>query len=303
MLAILPLTRRFEFPGKRRLRQRVALPESGTRDVTLGGARFRLDLAESLHRDYFFGLCDQVERRLIEKLLARGGDFVDVGAHIGLYTVSVAEHIPGRVLALEPNPSAFARLCENVALNDCGNVTAERVAASSRLGYAALHLQDGGDSSWSTLVEDRLSGTEAVDVETTTLDYEVERHGLRPTVVKIDVEGAETVVLRGAPRVLARRPALLLELVAENAAAVVSILAQLGYLVARVGTRALEPWSGVAGASNALFLQPWQLELLGRLDRRAFAHGQQQHVIGRTDPPRPQHREDDPETRLVDQLV
>lgn len=279
MRAFLPLTRRFEFPGKRRLRQHVALPESGIRDVTLDGTRFRLDLGESLHRDYYFGLSEQVERRLIEKLLARGGDFVDVGAHIGLYAVSVAQHISGRVLALEPNPASFARLCENIALNGAANVTAERVAASNQRGHASLHLPDHGDSSWSTLVEDRLDDTTAVNVETSTLDYEVERHALRPAVVKIDVEGAETAVLEGAQHVLAQRPALFLELVEQNATSVVSLLAELGYLVARAGTRALEPWAQFAGAANALFVQPGHLELLGRSDRRAFSYGKQ-HVVG-----------------------
>ena len=59
-----------EFPGKRRLRLRVALPTAGVHNVALLGARFRLDLSESLHRDYYFGLCDQVELRLIRRLLS-----------------------------------------------------------------------------------------------------------------------------------------------------------------------------------------------------------------------------------------
>jgi FkbM family methyltransferase len=251
------------------------LPTSGVRNVALLGARFRLDLSESLHRDYYFGLCDQVELRLIRRLLSRGGDFVDVGAHVGLYTVATAQHMSGQVLALEPNPHARELLKENVELNDCRNVTVEGVAASSEHGYQALHLPEHGDSSWSTLDDDRLDDTTAIDVETATLDAEVERASLRPVVVKIDVEGHEVNVLRGAPRVLARRPALLVELVEQNATLVTSALAHLGYLVARVGTRGLVPWSGVVPAANAVFVQPWQLSLLSAHSRRAFSHAPQ----------------------------
>ena len=62
--AVLPLTRRLEFPGKRRLRQHVRLPEHGVREAIVAGSRLRLDLRESLHRDYYFGLVDHVRGAL-----------------------------------------------------------------------------------------------------------------------------------------------------------------------------------------------------------------------------------------------
>jgi FkbM family methyltransferase len=286
---VLPVTRRFEFPGKRRLRRLVPLPEDGIRDVDLVGARFRLDLAESLHRDYYFGLCDQLELRLVSRLLERGGDFVDVGAHVGLYTVSAARALRGRgrVLAFEPNPSARVRLEENVALNACSNVVVDSAAVADEAGYATLHVPREGDTSWSTLDEARVADSAFVDVETTTLDAEVERRALRPAVVKIDVEGCEVEVVRGARRVLRRRPALLIELVDQNAGRVISALSRLGYAVARAGTRHLEPWPADAGASNAVFLQPRHLQRLRPRERRAFARGDE-HVIGEVGPARGQ---------------
>lgn len=279
MSALLAVTRRLEFPGKRRLRRHVRIPESGVRDVDLLGSRFRLDLTESLHRDYYYGLCDQLELGLIARLLARGGDFVDVGAHIGMYSVNIARRITGRVLALEPNAGARARLEANVALNACDNVTVEGIAACGTVGYAELHVPVDGDSSWSTLVDGRLSGGGLLDVETTTLDEEVSRHALHPAVIKIDVEGSEVDVLLGARDVLSSRPALLVELVEENATGVTGALRRLGYRVARAGTRRLEPWSVEStGASNAVFLQPRHLRLLSRRERRAFARGEE-HVV------------------------
>jgi FkbM family methyltransferase len=285
MVGVLPFTRRLEFPGKRRLRRHVHVPTSGVAETRVRGVRLRLDLSESLHRDYFFGLCDQLELRLISRLLTTGGDFVDVGAHIGLYTVCTARQLDGRVLALEPNPQARATLRENVSLNDCANVVVEGVAASDCPGFAPLYLSEAGDSSWSTLIDGRIEAGDAIDVETTTLDLEVERNHVRPAVVKIDVEGNEIEVLRGARAVLQRRPALLVELVERNAAAAIGALGRLGYAVARIGTRRLEPWSMGVPAANALFVQPWQLDLLGRRAWRAFASGEQ-HVVGQRGQPR-----------------
>ncbi len=283
--AVLCLTRRVEFPGKRRLRRLVRLPDAGVHEVELGGSRLRLDLSESLHRDYYFGLRDQVELGLIRRLLARGGDFVDVGAHVGLYTVCAARLLRGRgrVLAIEPNPVACARLQENVAINDCANVVVDAAAATSADGHALLHVPTNGDAAWSSLVDGRVPASETVWVETKTLDAELERHALRPSVVKIDVEGCESDVLRGAPSLLERRPALLIELVETNARRVVSALGRLGYCVARAGTRHLERWPSNPGSSNAVFLQPWQLALLRPRERRAFAR-REEHVVGQARP-------------------
>ena len=231
MSSLLDVTRRFAFLRKRRLHR----------------------LTGSLDRDDSFALGDRLELRLISRLLDRGGDFVDVGAHVGLHTVSAARHLRGRgrVLAFEPNLSARVRLEENVAHNGCSNVVVEPVAVAEEEGFATL--------------------------ETTTLDAEVERLALRPAVVKIDVEGSEVDVVRGARRLLRRRPALLIKLVDENAARMIAALTRLGYSVARAGTRHLEPWSAEGGASNAVFLQPWQLALLRPHEQRVFANPEE-HV-------------------------
>jgi FkbM family methyltransferase len=278
-LVVLPVTRRVDFPGKRRLRTFVRLPDSGTREVRLMGNRYRLDLRESMYRDYYFGLCDQVELHIIRQMLVRGGDFIDAGASIGIYTVDIATFLGkrGRVLALEPNPQVRIRLEENVRLNHCENVIVSDVAVAAAPGPAQLYVPRFGDSAWASLSSEWVDGSqwvddrEVIDVEATTLDAEVARHGLRPAVVKIDVEGLETEVLRGAVSVLEQRPALFTEIVEENVAEVVPALARLGYLVARAGTRRLEPWPAEPRASNAVFLQPAHLPLLRPRERRAFA--------------------------------
>ena len=108
-----PLFRRVDFRGKGRLRRVLPVRSTGTAVIDVGGARLELDLRESLQRDFLFGLYDRRELELVREHL-RGGDFVDVGAHVGLYTVTAARATSGRVLAFEPNPAARAQLVGNV---------------------------------------------------------------------------------------------------------------------------------------------------------------------------------------------
>src|SRR2546428_6081580 len=134
---LFPVFRRVDFRGKGRLRARLPVPHEGRPVVRFpGGVRLRLDLRESLQRDFYFGLYDQHELRLVSRYLRSGGDFVDVGAHIGMYAVRAAVELRGRgrVLAFEPNPSARAQLVENLALNGCENaaVVAAAVTAGAR---------------------------------------------------------------------------------------------------------------------------------------------------------------------------
>ncbi len=73
---------------------------------------------------------------LVRRALRGGGDFVDVGAHVGMYTVaaSLAMSSQGRVLAFEPNPAARAQLEANLALNGCENVVVSPRAAADAIG-------------------------------------------------------------------------------------------------------------------------------------------------------------------------
>jgi len=247
--------RRFEFPGKRRLRLRLRVPSEGARVVRFPeGMALRLDLRESLQRDFYAGLHDRHELRIVKRLLAGGGDFVDVGAHIGLYTVHAARLLrgSGRVLAFEPNAEARKQLEANVRLNECDNVIVSAKAASNAAGAARLAVPHSPDPSFSTLGAASFDA-DSVAVETTTVDEEVERNGLSPALVKIDVQDHEVEVLEGMTRTLATRPALLCEVGDGTRLAVVERLR--GWSAFRIGTRRLtRGLDDARGYVNALFL-------------------------------------------------
>jgi FkbM family methyltransferase len=250
-----PVFRRVDFRGKGRLRSVLPVPSSGTVVAGFpGGMRLRLDLRESLQRDFLFGLYDRVELGLVRRKLAAGGDFVDVGAHIGMYSVAAALAGRGRVLAFEPNPAARAQLEANLALNRCRNVIVSAAAVSDSVRDTVLHVPATPDPSFSSLEGGRFEEGEPVAVATTTLDAAVREHGLRPAVVKIDVEGGELAVVVGASKTLEWRPLLLVEVNEESGRELEAQLRPLGYRAFRAARRSLEPGlAGAGGLFNAVF--------------------------------------------------
>lgn len=251
-----PVFRRVDFRGKGRLRRHLPVPERGRPIAGFpGGVKLRLDLAESLQRDFLFGLYDQAELGLLRRELRAGGDFVDVGAHIGMYTVAAAAALRGRgrVLAFEPNPSARAQLEANLALNQLDNTVVVPAAAGSAPGETVLHVPATPDPSFSSLEAGRFSEGEPVPVRMTTVDDEVDAARLKPAAVKIDVEGGELEVVAGMQRVLDLRPLLIVEVSESSGAELQRRLAERGYEAFRVTGRKLTPGLRGTGLFNAVF--------------------------------------------------
>lgn len=141
------------------------------------------------------------------------GCFVDVGAHVGSYALTLAPHF-ARVHAFEPQLQTWHALAVNVMLRDGARVEVHRVALGAEAGTADLRVcsSDGGGSSLFDWPDRAAMRTEAVEVRP--LDsYEL------PDVafIKIDAEGAELDVLRGAAATLKRcQPRVLFEVWTED---------------------------------------------------------------------------------------
>lgn len=134
-----------------------------------------------------------------------GQNVVDVGAHIGYFTIIMSLLVGdgGRVFAFEPEPRNVDLLRTNLALNGVRNVTVESRAVSDRVGRAGLHV------SGSNTGDHRLYGSAAVEqdvheVDTVTLDGYFD-HACDPVhFVKIDAQGLEARILDGMGRLIAR---------------------------------------------------------------------------------------------------
>lgn len=149
------------------------------------------------------------------RAIVRPGDrVVDVGAHVGVLSCLMAALVgpAGSVYAFEPHPGNFARLAVNVALNGFSQVSAYQVACGARMGESALFENfdnDGGHAlydprAWDCNTKTRLMPTAAHLVTTYPLDAIVHEPA---RLIKIDTEGAELEVLRGAERHLGGTPA------------------------------------------------------------------------------------------------
>ncbi len=147
---------------------------------------------------------------IIDYFHPKEGDVVvDVGAHIGRYTIIASQRVGpnGKVVAIEAEPSNFELLNRNIQLNQLTNVTTLNNAAFSKETKIKLHLPAGDiltkfntvmpDLSWITPTNN------FVDVNANTLDNLLQQIGIKQVnYIKIDVEGAEFEVLKGAHNLL-----------------------------------------------------------------------------------------------------
>jgi len=159
----------------------------------------------------------------------------DVGANTGVYTMAALAVAPAAcVHAFEPVAHIARALATNVASNGLlGQVSINECAVSDEIGTVALHIPDEtwGNATMSAAGFRGLRG-HVEHVQAVTLDtYAVERGIDRIDLLKIDVEGHEDAVLRGARCILAEhRPAVLCECLPElDAVAVNRLLTELGY--------------------------------------------------------------------------
>jgi FkbM family methyltransferase len=164
---------------------------------------------------YVEGKYEHPLQESLSKHLQAGDVLYDVGAHIGIVSLCAARLVgpTGSVFAFEADPENAKRIEENVRRNRLEWITTARRAAWHCDGYVGFQRASEHSSRNQGGVTTLSPGgnNDAIEVEAITLDTFAERHRL-PTVIKIDVEGAEAEVLRGSEKVFARaKPILICE--------------------------------------------------------------------------------------------
>lgn len=176
------------------------------------------------------------EAEMLEDLrgrLAPGAVFVDVGANVGNHALFAAAVCGARVIAFEPSPPLADHCAANLALNGAavaGRVVLRQQGVGAESGARARVVPGPAGNAGMT----RLEADEAGEAEIVALDDALDALGYLPTAIKVDVEGMELDVLRGAERTLRLcRPALYVEATERDAfEAVCTFLRPLGYVAA-----------------------------------------------------------------------
>lgn len=161
----------------------------------------------SLSREYWLDRSERVEdESIIIALVSPGDVVVDVGANVGAITLAASRAVgeAGRVHAFEPHPRTFKYLQGNLELNQAVNVMAHNVALGEDDGTVIFSSRRSDDQNYV------VQSADGIPVEARRLD-DVLRDEPRIALLKVDVEGYELAVLKGAAEALRRSDSVFFE--------------------------------------------------------------------------------------------
>jgi FkbM family methyltransferase len=175
---------------------------------TLHGFRILVDpiLDKGLERSLFdYGTYEEGTLRIMKHILKDNGFFIDIGANIGLMSLHAAKILSGggKVLSFEPLPSTYDILCQNIIMNNFSNIEAVNSAIGSADGTVDIFDNMAINRGSASLI--RPNHTESSHkIPIRRLDGYLDERRMRSPIdcIKIDVEGWELEVLKGAHRTL-----------------------------------------------------------------------------------------------------
>jgi len=150
-----------------------------------------------------YGYYEPFETEVFRKTVKEGMNVIDVGANIGYYSLMAAKLVKtGKVYAFEPEENNYSLLLNSIRANNFRNIMPIQQCASNENGYCTFFVSPcetnlgGGSMVWD-------SGGKKLVVPSITLDTFAEKENVSTVnVLKIDVEGAEPLVLMGARKIL-----------------------------------------------------------------------------------------------------
>ncbi len=205
------------------------IPRNAVLPVLQGPAKgLKIVVGSGIH-GYWLGSWEANLQETLQSELAAGDVFYDVGAHVGFFSMIASRLVgdTGQVYSFEPSVHTYELLTRHLAMNGIANAEAYEKAVGEASGVARFETHD-------EVGTDHVVAEGGQEVAITSLDDFVYSDGHRPpTVMKIDVEGHEVQVLRGAGRVLQEHhPELIIEIHSEeNGALITEMLRGEGYAV------------------------------------------------------------------------
>ena len=201
--------------------------------------------------------------------LGAGSVFLDVGAHIGYFSIKAAPQVGpnGRVVAFEPNPETLKLLRDNVAVNHAENIVVEPIACTDRVQNLTLYAAPNVNTGASSLSQQNASISAGdlprpYSVRGRPIDDVVRELNLsRVDAIKIDVEGAEVSVLRGALQTLTRfHPKIVVEVIASQLASFQTTPEDVSSVIKSAGYNVSKPLNPEAADWEWIFKDPQALK-------------------------------------------
>lgn len=192
------------FRGKGRLLELIC-PKVSEAIVMLFGYRVRLDLTDHIQRKMFLNT-DWGDTHAMRDNVKDGMTVFDIGCNVGAYTLLASSlvGIRGKVYAFEPNPFVYQRLAKTINENDITNVVLVNCGIGDCRGELTLYPNTQPGNASSTMVADGQSHGFTVPIDT--LDNVMATQNVtKIDYMKIDVDGFEPNVLKGAAQALNKK--------------------------------------------------------------------------------------------------
>lgn len=161
------------------------------------------------------------ELHFVSEVLKKGDIFIDIGSNVGLFSLIASRCVgsDGKIIAIEPTPTTYERLLENIAINGITNIESRNIGLSNELGELNFYISDSGYDAWNSFVpsaDNKLQ--KQISVNVSNLDHELQHvDKAKIKLVKIDVEGWEKYVLKGGASFFKNySPIVMVEFTEEN---------------------------------------------------------------------------------------
>lgn len=191
------------------------------------------DRGEILYHAYWDKMFLQ-DKEKVKKYIIPGDTVIDVGGNLGFFVLILNEIVgsAGKIFSFEPSKRLKARLEKTIKINNIQNVTIVNLALGESEGSTTLHYNPK-QTGLSSIVTDFKDGSVTEEIQIISLDNFAENISNRVSFIKIDTEGYEPQVLKGAKELIKRdKPTIYIELggdYQDSSAEALKILKELNY--------------------------------------------------------------------------
>jgi FkbM family methyltransferase len=189
-------------------------------EISFNGFIVQSGIKTSIESDVFFDSYNEVMvLELIKAFAFKGYDFIDIGANIGLHSLTAATSNKDiEIYSFEPEPNNYQQLVENIVLNKYFNIRPFKIGLGNFSVNKSLNINEGWNKGRHSLKINFEGSQKKINIPLSTLDGFKDNITVKNLIVKIDVEGYENEVIEGAKLVFNQTEniILIIELLEEN---------------------------------------------------------------------------------------